>query len=67
MRGKGEGGGTGGRIRSVYTVGQVNSYIRNMFAQDFLLQELSVKGEVQYKDFFCHFPGLTFVLIVEKQ
>ena len=46
MRGKGEGGGTGGRIRSVYTVGQVNSYIRNMFAQDFLLQELSVKGEV---------------------
>lgn len=34
------------KMQNVYTVGQVNSYIRNMFAQDFLLQELSVKGEV---------------------
>ncbi len=33
-------------MRNVYTVGQVNSYIKNMFAQDFLLQSLSVKGEV---------------------
>ena len=33
-------------MQNVYTVGQVNSYIKNMFAQDFLLQELSVKGEV---------------------
>lgn len=33
-------------MQNVYTVGQVNSYIRNMFAQDFLLNELSVKGEV---------------------
>jgi len=33
-------------VQNVYTVGQVNSYIKNMFAQDFLLQELSVKGEV---------------------
>lgn len=32
--------------QNVYTVGQVNAYIRNMFVQDFLLQELSVKGEV---------------------
>lgn len=31
---------------NVYTVGQINSYIKNMFEQDFLLQELSVKGEV---------------------
>lgn len=46
MRGKAENGPVSGRMRSVYTVGQVNSYIRNMFAQDFLLQELSVKGEI---------------------
>lgn len=31
---------------NVYTVGQINSYIKNMFSQDFLLQSLSVKGEV---------------------
>lgn len=32
--------------RNIYTVAQVNSYIRNMFAQDFLLQSLMVQGEV---------------------
>lgn len=33
-------------MQNIYTVGQINSYIKNMFAQDFLLSELSVKGEV---------------------
>ncbi len=33
-------------MQNVYTVGQVNSYIKNMFTQDFMLQSLSVKGEV---------------------
>lgn len=33
-------------MQNVYTVGQVNSYIKNMFSQDFLLQSLLVKGEV---------------------
>jgi exodeoxyribonuclease VII large subunit len=33
-------------IRNIYTVTQVNSYLKNMFAQDFLLRLLSVKGEV---------------------
>ncbi len=32
--------------RSVYTVTQVNSYIKNMFTQDYMLQSLFVKGEV---------------------
>ncbi|MCD2492619.1 exodeoxyribonuclease VII large subunit [Lacrimispora sp. NSJ-141] len=32
--------------RSVYTVGQVNAYIKNMFTQDYLLGAISVKGEV---------------------
>ena len=33
-------------IRNVYTVGQLNSYIKNMFTQDYLLRSLYVKGEV---------------------
>ncbi|MCM1327215.1 MAG: exodeoxyribonuclease VII large subunit [Lachnoclostridium sp.] len=33
-------------MRSIYTVGQLNSYIKNMFTQDYLLQALFVKGEV---------------------
>lgn len=33
-------------MKNVYTVGQVNAYIKNMFTQDFLLQSLMVKGEV---------------------
>ncbi len=30
----------------VYSVGQVNRYVKNMFVQDFFLQKLAVKGEV---------------------
>lgn len=33
-------------MQNVYTVAQINSYIRNMFTQDFMLQSVSVKGEV---------------------
>lgn len=32
--------------RNVYSVGQVNTYIKNLFAQDFLLERIAVKGEV---------------------
>ena len=32
--------------QNVYTVAQVNSYIKNMFMQDFLLRSVFVKGEV---------------------
>ncbi len=32
--------------KNVYTVGQVNSYIKNMFAQDFMMNKIYVKGEV---------------------
>ena len=31
---------------SIYTVSQVNSYIKNMFTQDFALNKISIKGEV---------------------
>lgn len=33
-------------MASVYSVAQVNAYIKNMFAQDFALTRISVKGEV---------------------
>ena len=33
-------------MAGAYSVTQVNSYIKNMFTQDFLLRRLSVKGEV---------------------
>lgn len=33
-------------MKNVYSVGQVNTYIKNMFAQDFMMQRISVKGEV---------------------
>lgn len=33
-------------MQNVYSVGQINSYIKNMFSEDFLLKSLSVKGEV---------------------
>lgn len=32
--------------KNIYSVGQVNTYIKNMFAQDFMLHHISVKGEV---------------------
>ena len=33
-------------LKNVYSVGQVNSYIKNMFSQDFMLHRVSIKGEV---------------------
>ena len=33
-------------MNNVYSVGQVNTYIKNMFTQDFMLSRISVKGEV---------------------
>lgn len=33
-------------MRNVYTVKQVNSYVKNMFSQDFMLNRIYVKGEV---------------------
>lgn len=33
-------------MKNIYSVGQVNRYVKNMFAQDFFLQKIYVKGEV---------------------
>ena len=32
--------------KNVYSVGQINSYIKNMFTQDYMLRSIYVKGEV---------------------
>ena len=32
--------------KNVYTVGQVNAYVKNMFTQDFMMNRIYVKGEV---------------------
>ena len=34
------------KVKNVYTVRQVNSYIKNMFTQDFMLNRIYVKGEI---------------------
>jgi len=33
-------------MKNVYTVAQVNSYIKNMFSQDFMMNSIYIKGEV---------------------
>ena len=33
-------------MASVYSVSQVNAYIKNLFQQDFALARISVKGEI---------------------
>lgn len=33
-------------MQNIYTVAQINSYIKNMFTQDYMLQGVMVKGEV---------------------
>ncbi|MCR5508095.1 MAG: exodeoxyribonuclease VII large subunit [Lachnospiraceae bacterium] len=33
-------------MKNAYSVGQINSYIKNMFAQDYMLRSVHVKGEV---------------------
>lgn len=33
-------------MKHVYSVGQINLYIKNIFAQDFMLRKISVKGEI---------------------
>lgn len=50
---------------SVYTVAQVNSYIKNMFTQDYLLQGLSVKGEISNCKY--HSSGHIYFTLKDKQ
>lgn len=49
---------------SVYTVGQANAYIKNMFMQDFLLNHISVRGEVSNCKY--HSSGHIYFSIKDK-
>lgn len=49
---------------SVYTVGQANAYIKNMFSQDFLLNNISVRGEVSNCKY--HSSGHIYFSIKDK-
>lgn len=33
-------------MKTIFSVGQINRYVKNMFTQDFILQKIYVKGEV---------------------
>lgn len=49
---------------SVYTVAQANTYIKNMFTQDFLLNNISVKGEISNCKY--HSSGHIYFSIKDK-
>ena len=40
-------------MRNVYSVKQVNAYIKNMFTQDFMLNRIYIKGEVSNCKYHC--------------
>lgn len=50
---------------SVYTVAQVNAYIKNMFMQDYLLSAVAVKGEISNCKY--HSSGHIYFTLKDKQ
>ncbi len=51
--------------KNVYSVGQVNNYIKNMFDQDFMLHHISIKGEVSNCKY--HSSGHIYFTIKDAQ
>ena len=51
-------------MSSIYTVGQINQYIKNMFSQDYLLHSLSVRGEVSNLTY--HSSGHIYFTLKDK-
>ena len=52
-------------MQNVYTVAQVNTYIKNMFMQDYLLQTVSVQGEVSNCKY--HSSGHIYFTLKDKK
>lgn len=50
--------------KRVYTVGQVNAYIKNMFIQDYMLNRIHVKGEVSNCKY--HFSGHIYFTLKDE-
>ena len=51
-------------MANIYTVRQVNTYIKNMFTQDFMLNRIYVKGEVS--NFKRHQSGTLYFAIKDE-
>ncbi len=51
-------------MKNVYSVGQINSYIKNMFSQDYMLRSIYVKGEVSNVKY--HSSGHIYFTIKDK-
>lgn len=51
--------------KNIYSVGQVNAYVKQMFAEDFLLPCLSVKGEVSNCKY--HTSGHIYFTLKDEQ
>ena len=51
-------------MASIYSVSQVNSYIKNMFVQDFALSRISVRGEVSNCKY--HTSGHVYFTLKDK-
>lgn len=51
-------------MNNVYAVGQVNSYIKNMFSQDYMLRSIYVKGEVSNLKY--HSSGHIYFTLKDK-
>lgn len=51
-------------MKSIYSVGQINSYIKNMFSQDFMLRSIYVKGEVSNVKY--HSSGHIYFTLKDK-
>lgn len=50
--------------KTVYSVGQVNKYLKDMFAQDFLLKHICIKGEVSNCKY--HSSGHVYFTLKDK-
>jgi len=51
-------------MKNVYTVGQVNAYIKNMFKQDYMLRSIVVSGEVSNVKY--HSSGHVYFTMKDK-
>ena len=52
-------------MQNIYTVSQVNTYIKNMFMQDYLLQSMSVQGEISNCKY--HSSGHIYFTLKDKK
>ncbi len=52
-------------MQNIYTVAQINTYIKNMFTQDYLLQSVQVQGEVSNCKY--HSSGHIYFTLKDKK